>query len=107
MLLDLRTLQLTVAANHAAASARHSRHLRALGIPLRLAKAAAVRELVLEVPAPVVADALGFHHTTTTRQVRNVGGGWTRYAAARQRCYQQLQVWHAVDMMSTQRGNAS
>ncbi|MEV4604900.1 hypothetical protein AB0K15_47085 [Amycolatopsis sp. NPDC049253] len=60
------------------------RHLRTLGIPVRLAKTAAVRELVLEVPAPVVAAALGFHHTTTTRQVRNVGGGWSRYAAARQ-----------------------
>ncbi len=59
------------------------RHLRALGIPLRLAKATALRDLVLEAPAPVVAEALGFHHTTTNRQVRNAGGTWNRYVASR------------------------
>lgn len=58
-------------------------HLRALGIPLRLARVAAVRQLVLDVPAPVVAQALGFHHTTTHRQNHYAGGTWNRYIAVR------------------------
>ena len=40
----------------------------------------ALRQLVLAVPAPVIADALGFHHTTTTRQHLNAGGPWNQYA---------------------------
>jgi hypothetical protein len=43
--------------------------------------AAALRELVLQVPAPVAAAALGFHHTTTQRQRTAGGGTWSRYAA--------------------------
>jgi hypothetical protein len=39
-----------------------------------------LRQLVLQVPAPVIADALGFHHTTTTRQHVNAGVTWSRYA---------------------------
>src|SRR5260370_39799010 len=35
---------------------------------------------ILEVPAPVAADALGFHHTTTQRQRAAGGGTWSRYA---------------------------
>lgn len=49
---------------------------------LRTAPAAALRELVLQVPAPVAATALGFHHTTTQRQrAAAAGGTWNRYAA--------------------------
>jgi hypothetical protein len=55
------------------------RRLRQLGFPLQQARASAVRELVLQVPAPVVADALGFHQTTTARQAANVGSTWSRY----------------------------
>ncbi len=58
-------------------------HLRALGIPLRLARVGAARDLVLDIPAPVMAAALGFHHTTANRQVRNVGGTWNRYVSTR------------------------
>lgn len=58
-------------------------HLRALGIPLRPARVAAVRQLVLDVPAPVVAQALGFHHTTSHRQNYHAGGTWNRYIATR------------------------
>jgi hypothetical protein len=43
----------------------------------------AERELVLHVPAPVAAEALGFHHTTTQRQRAAVGGTWSRYATRR------------------------
>lgn len=50
------------------------------GLPLRTARIAALRQLVLQVPAPVIADALGFHHTTTTRQHVNAGAPWSHYA---------------------------
>ena len=40
----------------------------------------AERELVLQVPAPVAAEALGFHHTATQRQRAAVGGTWSQYA---------------------------
>jgi hypothetical protein len=33
---------------------------------------------VLRAPAPVIADALGFHQTTTTRQRANAGATWSR-----------------------------
>ncbi len=42
-------------------------------------RVAALRQLVLQVPAPVIADALGFHHTTTTRQHLNAGAPWSNY----------------------------
>jgi hypothetical protein len=60
-----------------------SNHLRALGIPLRQARTAALRQLVLDVSAPVVAQALGFHHTTTHRQNTHTGGTWNRYITTR------------------------
>ena len=43
--------------------------LRDLGLPMRTARISALRQLVLQVPAPVIAGALGFHHTTTTPPV--------------------------------------
>ena len=57
--------------------------LRNAGLPMRNARTSALRELVLQAPAPVVADALGFHQTTTTRQFTAAGGRWSRYAATR------------------------
>ncbi|MEU8164904.1 hypothetical protein AB0B97_00185 [Micromonospora sp. NPDC049004] len=57
------------------------KRLRRLGFPIKEARIAALRQLVLQAPAPVVADALGFHPTTATRQVTNAGGTWSRYAA--------------------------
>jgi hypothetical protein len=57
--------------------------LRDLGIPLRTARISALRQLVTQVPAPVIADALGFHHTTTHRQHAHAGTTWTRYTATR------------------------
>ncbi len=38
-----------------------------LGVPARLSRVGALRRHVLELPTPVVADALGYHHHTTTR----------------------------------------
>ncbi len=53
--------------------------LRDLGFPMRTARISALRQLVLQAPAPVIAEALGFHHTTTQRQRANAAGTWSRY----------------------------
>jgi integrase len=55
--------------------------LRDLGFPMRTARISALRQLVLQAPAPVIAEALGFHHTTTQRQRANAAGTWSHYAA--------------------------
>ena len=39
-----------------------------------------LRELVPQVPAPVIAAALGFRHATTQRRRAAAGGIWSRYA---------------------------
>ncbi|MFI7536674.1 hypothetical protein [Streptosporangium sp. NPDC049376] len=61
-----------------------SNHLSALlnkvGIPIAAARGTAVRQQLLELPAPVVADALGYHDKTTSRLRNEVGGTWSRYA---------------------------
>ncbi|MFC8453106.1 hypothetical protein ACFUK0_28950, partial [Kitasatospora sp. NPDC057223] len=61
-------------------------HLSALlgeivGIPVAAARGAALRQQLLELPAPVVADALGYHGKTTSRLLRENGGTRGRYAA--------------------------
>ena len=55
--------------------------VRHLGVPNVAARMAALRQLVLEMPAPVIADALDYHYTTTTRLAAQTGGVWTRYAS--------------------------
>jgi hypothetical protein len=55
--------------------------LRDLGFPMRTARISALRQLVLQAPAPVVAEALGFHHTTTQRQRANAAGSWAAIPA--------------------------
>jgi hypothetical protein len=52
--------------------------LRDLALPMRTARISALRQLVLAVPAPapVIASALGYHRTTTTRQHINAGATW-------------------------------
>jgi hypothetical protein len=60
-------------------------HLSALlnevGVPAAAARCAAIRQQLLELPGPVVADALGYHDKTTSRLIREIGGTWSRYAA--------------------------
>jgi hypothetical protein len=60
-------------------------HLSALlnevGVPATAARGAAIRQQLLELPAPVVADALGYHDKTTTRLLNETGGTWSRYAS--------------------------
>src|SRR6266849_1144690 len=54
--------------------------LGAFGIPTRAALTAALRQLVLQAPAPVVARALGYHHNTAHRHATQAGGRWASYA---------------------------
>jgi hypothetical protein len=51
-----------------------------LGVPTVTARTAALRQLVLQTPAPVVAQSLGFHRITAHRALIEAGGTWSRYA---------------------------
>ena len=53
--------------------------LQELGVPTQIARISAVRQLVLQAPAPVIAQALGYHPTTAHRHAADAGGTWTRY----------------------------
>lgn len=44
-------------------------------------RAATIRQHVLEMPAPVVADALTYHCVTTAKLAAETGTDWSRYAA--------------------------
>ncbi|MFF2411419.1 hypothetical protein [Streptomyces sp. NPDC058092] len=55
-------------------------HLRKIGVPPQRGRTSAIRHLVLQAPAPVIAKALGYHDKTTTRLVTEAGGTWSRYA---------------------------
>jgi hypothetical protein len=57
--------------------------LRAHGVPVTQTRTAAFRHLVLQAPAPVVAQALGYHHGTATKHRTAAGGTWNRYPAQR------------------------
>ncbi|MFV5997963.1 hypothetical protein ACNPQM_37710 [Streptomyces sp. NPDC056231] len=54
--------------------------LNKIGVPVAAARGAAIRQQFLEMPAPVVADALGYHDKTTARLLNETGGTWSRYA---------------------------
>ncbi|MFJ3926318.1 hypothetical protein [Streptomyces sp. NPDC090022] len=55
--------------------------LNEVGVPAAAARGAALRQQLLELPGPVVADVLGYHDKTTSRLVRETGSGsWSRYA---------------------------
>ncbi|WAE70917.1 hypothetical protein OUQ99_16895 [Streptomonospora nanhaiensis] len=54
--------------------------IRDIGIPGTAVRTSALRQLVLQAPAPVIAQALGSHAKTTTRVVAQAGGTWNRYA---------------------------
>ncbi|MFI8913141.1 hypothetical protein ACIGW4_16240 [Streptomyces sp. NPDC053513] len=55
-------------------------HLRKIGVPPQRGRASAIRQLVLQAPAPVIAKALGYHDKAATRLVTEAGGTWSRYA---------------------------
>lgn len=54
--------------------------LNEVAVPAAAARGAAIRQQLLELPAPVVADALGYHDKTTARLRNETGGTWSRYA---------------------------
>lgn len=54
--------------------------LRHLGFPTRPGRTAAIRQLVLQAPAPVIARMLGYNDDHTTRIAEEAGGTWRHYA---------------------------
>lgn len=54
--------------------------LHKLGISPQRGRTSAIRHLVLQAPAPVLAQALGYHHTSTTRIAAEAGSPWAGYA---------------------------
>jgi hypothetical protein len=50
-----------------------------LGVPTRTARTAAIHQHLLEIPAPVVADALGYHPVTAAKIASHAGATWSRY----------------------------
>lgn len=54
--------------------------LQEIGVPAQSGRTAAIRQLVLQMPPPVVAQALGYHHTSTTRIAAEAGSPWSGYA---------------------------
>jgi len=61
-----------------------SRRMSKLGISIS-DRQAALHQLVRDVPAPIVALALGFNPTTTTKAAAGLGTDWAAYAAVRSR----------------------
>lgn len=57
--------------------------LRERGIEILGARNAALRALVLEMPAPVVADALHYSYSVTDRHRRDAGATFTDYITNR------------------------
>jgi hypothetical protein len=70
--------------------ARLAERLRALGIPVKAGRRAALIDLAAQLPAAVLADLLGLHPTTAVAWMHQASGDWTRYAAqlARSRNHQ-------------------
>ncbi|HXA61711.1 MAG TPA: hypothetical protein VNW94_21400 [Streptosporangiaceae bacterium] len=54
--------------------------LCAFGFIAATARPAALRQLVLQTPPPIVATMLGYHHITTTRHAAQAGTTWSTYA---------------------------
>ncbi|MGW4095022.1 hypothetical protein [Nocardia sp. NPDC004750] len=54
--------------------------INALGVPTRPGRVGTLHQHILELPAPVVAEALGYHHHTTTRAAAQTAATWGRYA---------------------------
>ena len=52
-----------------------------LGIPTVAGRPPRSASTVLEMPACVVADALGYHQVTTAKLAAQAGGTWSRYAS--------------------------
>jgi hypothetical protein len=62
-------------------ASRLAERLRAIGIPTRAARRAALTDLAAQLPAAVLADLLGLHPTTAVKWMNQAGADWSRYAA--------------------------
>jgi hypothetical protein len=60
---------------------RLRRRLRELGVHVGTARAGALLALAAAVPAPILAELLGYHDDTTNHWRRLAAGGWARYAS--------------------------
>jgi hypothetical protein len=60
---------------------RIRRRLRQLDIRPETARPGALLALTASVPAPILAELLGFHDDTANRWRRSAGGDWARYAS--------------------------
>lgn len=60
--------------------ARIRKRLRAADFPTHQARTAALRQLVLEAPAAVIARMLGYHPVHAALVTCQAGTGWSRYA---------------------------
>lgn len=56
------------------------RRLRSAGIAALAGRTAALRQLVLQAPAPVIATMLGYSHQQAARVADEAGSPWSRYA---------------------------
>lgn len=54
--------------------------LRRAGVPAQHGRTAAIKQLVLQMPAPVVAQAFGYHQASATRIATEAGSPWSGYA---------------------------
>jgi hypothetical protein len=57
--------------------------LRHLGIPVTQARTAALRELILHAPAPVIAQALGYSQGAAHKHLADAAGTWNQYPPLR------------------------
>ncbi|WP_237074087.1 hypothetical protein [Mycobacteroides abscessus] len=70
--------------------------LRSLGVNLQGARNAALRELVTEVPAPLVAEMLGYSYQVAHKHAEAAGNAWSRYvrpAPRKPNAVSQLGLW--------------
>jgi hypothetical protein len=51
-----------------------------LGVPTTTGRTSAIRQHILDMPAPVAADALGYHQVSAARIASQAGATWSRYA---------------------------
>ncbi len=56
--------------------------LRQIGVPAGSSRTGAIRQLVLQTPPPVVAQALSYHQVSTARIAAQAGSPWSGYAAS-------------------------
>ncbi|MDO0929662.1 hypothetical protein QQY24_31485 [Streptomyces sp. TG1A-8] len=67
--------------------------LNQVGIPIAAARDAAIRQQLLELPAPIVADALGYHDQTTSRLRNETAVTRNHTPLAITHCHDRLESW--------------